>query len=137
MNEAAAQKIVSLQRCAVRARRALEAAGATFDSNPDAQDVAVLNVLRACETAIDLAHMLIRVRKIGLPTDSRDSFAILVRERLLPPELGTQLQKMVGFRNLAVHRYRELDLAIVRSVVERGLDDVLAFAEVVRAPLGA
>jgi len=40
--------------------------------------------------------------------------------------------KMVGFRNLAVHQYQELDLDLVESVIRVGLDDLLAFAEAVR-----
>jgi uncharacterized protein YutE (UPF0331/DUF86 family) len=115
MNRAAAQKISSLQRCVSRAREVLGRAGPSFASSFDAQDAAMLNALRACESAIDLANMLIRERKLGLPTDSRDSFAVLAREGLIASELAVRLQKMVGFRNLAVHRYRELDLAIVEA----------------------
>jgi uncharacterized protein YutE (UPF0331/DUF86 family) len=39
---------------------------------------------------------------------------------------------MVGFRNLAVHKYRELDLDILDSVVRKNLDDLLSFAQIVR-----
>lgn len=35
---------------------------------------------------------------------------------------------MVGFRNIAVHDYRRLDLAIVRAIVRTHLDDFAAFA---------
>jgi uncharacterized protein YutE (UPF0331/DUF86 family) len=35
---------------------------------------------------------------------------------------------MVGFRNIAVHEYQKLDTAIVESIIERNLDDVLSFA---------
>jgi uncharacterized protein YutE (UPF0331/DUF86 family) len=137
MNEAAVQKITSLQRCVERAREGLRSGGSAFSANYDAQDVAVLNTLRACEAAIDLANMVIRTRKLGMPVDSKDSFSILAREGAISVELGERLQKMVGFRNLAVHRYRALDLAIVESVIRRDLDDVLAFAELARRLLGA
>lgn len=33
-----------------------------------------------------------------------------------------------GFRNVAVHNYTRLDLAIVQSIVEQRLDDLLRFA---------
>jgi hypothetical protein len=36
----------------------------------------------------------------------------LVAAKLIPSELGTSLAKMVGFRNIAVHDYRALDLDI-------------------------
>jgi uncharacterized protein YutE (UPF0331/DUF86 family) len=42
---------------------------------------------------------------------------------------------MIGFRNLAVHQYRELDLDIFEAVIRKNLDDLLAFAEAVRPHL--
>lgn len=135
MSEVAAQKITTLQRCIARAREELGRGGAGFALDHTAQDAAILNVLRACEVAIDLANMLIRKRRLGIPTESRESFGILVREHLVDASLGARLQKMVGFRNLAVHRYRELDMNIVETVIRTSLDDLLAFAEVVRPHL--
>jgi hypothetical protein len=64
VNDTVALKVTSLQRCAARARSAYQHAGTQFHTNYDLQDVAVLNILRACETAIDLANMLIRSRHL-------------------------------------------------------------------------
>ncbi len=130
-----AQKVTSLQRCVSQARLALSTAGPDFKSNYLHQDAAVLNVIRACEIAIDLANMLIRKRRLGIPSESRDTFATLAREGLLERDLGSRLQKMVGFRNLAVHRYQDLDLDIVQAVIRNSLDDLLAFAQVVQPHL--
>lgn len=80
MTEVAAQKITSMQRCVARARDALAEAGAEFRTQYNLQDAAVLNVIRACDTAIDLANMVIRKRRLGIPGESRESFGILVRE---------------------------------------------------------
>ncbi len=135
-DEVVAQKITSLQRCVARAREAHARSGDTFRTNHDLQDIAVLNVIRACELAIDLANMLIRQAKLGIPSETRESFTILVRENLIDPRLGDRLQKMVGFRNLAVHQYRDLDPAIVESVIRRDLDDLLTFARVIHPLLG-
>jgi uncharacterized protein YutE (UPF0331/DUF86 family) len=44
---------------------------------------------------------------------------------------------MAGFRNLLVHGYDEVDLAIVRDVLEHHLGDLDAFVVTVRAQLGA
>jgi uncharacterized protein YutE (UPF0331/DUF86 family) len=129
------QKITSLQRCVARAREAYAAAGTEFRTNYNLQDAAILNVIRACDSAIDLANMAIRRRRLGVPNESRDSFATLVREGILDSELGDRLKRMVGFRNLAVHQYRELDLDILISVIGQNLEDLLAFAQGIRAEL--
>lgn len=131
MSEVLAQKITSLQRCVARAREARAEAGADFRTSYNLQDAAILNVIRACDTAIDLANMLIRRRRLGIPDESRESFAILSREKAIPVDLGERLQKMVGFRNIAVHQYRDLDLDIVETVITRQLDDLLEFAQAI------
>ena len=135
MTEVIAQKITSLQRSVARAREALTSAGTEFRTNYNLQDAAILNVIRACDTSIDLANMLIRKRRFGVPSESKDSFVILVRENAIPHGLGDQLKRMVGFRNLAVHQYRELDLDIVESVIRSNLDDLLEFAQIIRVQL--
>jgi uncharacterized protein YutE (UPF0331/DUF86 family) len=132
MNDVVVQKITSLQRCAARARDARKRAGNNFSRDFDLQDAAVLNVLRACETAIDLANMLIRQHRLGVPAESRESFDILAREGIIEPPIADRLKRMVGFRNVAIHQYRELDPDIVLAIIDRDLDDLLAFAETVR-----
>ncbi len=132
MNDVLAQKVASLQRSIARAREELSRSGKTFAVDYTAQDAAILNALRACETAIDLANMAIRKRRLGVPSESRESFGILVREGIIDADLGARLQRMVGFRNLAVHRYRELDIRIVEAVIAKDLGDLLKFAESIR-----
>jgi uncharacterized protein YutE (UPF0331/DUF86 family) len=130
-----AAKIATLLHCVKRAREEHAQAGEGFGTDFTRQDAAILNVLRACETAVDLANMLIRKRRLGFPSDTRDSFALLERGGLIPPELSERVQKMVGFRNVAVHQYRTLKMPIVESIIVKDLDDLLTFGETVRPHL--
>ena len=99
-----------------------------LEENFDAQDVIVLNLQRACEAAIDLAMHLVRIRQLGLPKDSREAFSLLESAGLIPKHLAERMRKMVAFRNIAVHDYRALDWAVVRSIVEKDVEDVRAFS---------
>lgn len=128
----AAAKIATLVRCVERARDERVQAGATFASDFTRQDAAILNVMRACETAVDLANMLIRTHRLGLPGEMKESFALLERGGFISPELSVRLQRMIGFRNIAVHQYKTLDLDIVDSVIAKDMDDLLRFAEQIR-----
>lgn len=123
------QKITSLQRCVARARDSRKRAGDDFVTDFDLQDAAVLNVIRACETAIDLANMAIRHDRLGIPAESREAYELLVREKRIPAGLGERMKKMVGFRNIAVHQYRSMSPEIVAAVIDSNLDDLLEFAE--------
>ena len=129
MSEIHLAKAASIQRSVGRARQECVAAGERFSEDLTRQDAAVLNVLRACETAIDLANALVRERQLGIPQSNRDSFRLLADAGVISRDLAERLQKMVGFRNVAVHRYRDLDVAVLVSVIRSDLEDLLRFAE--------
>ena len=77
MNDVVINKIQSIQRCVRRAREEYQANRDGFAGDYTRQDAALLNVVRACETAIDLANHVIRARKLGIPVSSADSFELL------------------------------------------------------------
>lgn len=125
--DALAQKSARLERCVLRAREEFSAA-TDFRHDFTRQDAAILNVQRACELAIDMANMVIGHESWGLPQSAREMFAILHRERLISAEEVSALQNMVGFRNVAVHEYDELDLGIAEHVIRHELDGLLSLA---------
>jgi uncharacterized protein YutE (UPF0331/DUF86 family) len=92
------------------------------------QDAIILNLQRACETSIDAAMHLVRVRRLGIPQETREAFDLLAGAGVLDTVLSERLKKMVGFRNVAIHEYQKLNLEIVRRIVVDHLDDFLAFA---------
>lgn len=132
MNDVVINKIQNIQRCIRRAREEYQRDPGGFATNYTLQDAAMLNVVRACETAIDLANHLIRVRKLGIPVSSADTFELLRAQGVIDPVLADQMKKMVGFRNAVVHQYTKVDLAIVQAVIVTELDKLLAFADQVK-----
>lgn len=121
------EKALTVQRCVIRAREQY-AVSADFATDHDRQDIAVLNIQRAYEAAIDIAFRIVRIRQLGAPTSNAGAFDILVFNSLLPAALGEALKKMIGFRNIAVHQYQKLDIAILESVIRSSLDDLLTFS---------
>ncbi len=132
MNDIVINKIQSIQRCVRRARDEYYADPDDFTTNFTRQDAALLNVLRACETAIDLANYVIRANKLGIPVSSADSFKLLGAERIIDNRLAERMQRMVGFRNTVIHQYTAVDLRIVQAVIVTDLDELLAFANRIR-----
>jgi uncharacterized protein YutE (UPF0331/DUF86 family) len=122
-------KAAIIERCIARAREELMAS-ADFASDFTRQDAAILNIERACDASIDIADRIVRLRGLGAPASSRDSVAKLVQAAIIDQHLADRLMRMMGFRNLAVHQYHKLDLAIVRAVIEKNLDDLLEFTAI-------
>lgn len=121
-------KAATIERCVGRAQAELAAAGANFTSDFTRQDAAILNVQRACEAALDMGQHIIRREKLGVPQSARDVFSLLGAAGWIEPMLVLNLQKMVGFRNIAVHDYQTLLIPIVVEVITKHLDDFLQYS---------
>jgi len=121
-------KAESIERCVrqIRIYYALPS-DTPFQTDYLRQDAIAANLLRACEQAIDLANHVIKIKQLGLPKASRESFRILADYAILTPDLALRMERMVGFRNILVHQYQKLDISIMIDVIEHRLDDLLAF----------
>jgi uncharacterized protein YutE (UPF0331/DUF86 family) len=121
-------KAAIIERCVARAREEYAKEPATFATDFTRQDAAILNIQRACEAALDAGQHLIRNRRLGVPQSARDVFALLAAGGLINADLADKLKKMVGFRNIAVHQYQDLLVAITIAVITHGLDALLDFS---------
>lgn len=127
MNDVALAKLASIRRCAQRIR---DVTGGDPErvQDLDVQDSVVLNLQRAIEAAIDLAAHLVSQHDWGLPDSLKAHFTILAREKVIDVTLCRHLEAMVGFRNIAVHDYEAIDVAILKRIVAERLSDLEAFA---------
>lgn len=98
-----------------------------FEEDHLKQDAIAINLQRAAEQAIDLANHVIRKSKLGLPKESKESFEILAKAKIIPDDLADKLIGMVGFRNIMVHDYQEMDIKIMIDVIEHHLDDLIVY----------
>lgn len=87
----------------------------------------------AIQAALDVASHIVSDERLGEPQTNRELFDLLERHGDLTPALAAALRNMAGFRNILVHGYDTVDLAIVRDVLEHRLDDLLTFVRSVRA----
>lgn len=124
-------KIEIIERCLGRIEE-------VYESNPKnledytKQDSIILNIQRACEAAIDLAMHIVSVRRLGIPQNSRDAFEVLLKYEIIDQALCKKLKAMVGFRNIAVHNYQVVELAVIQQVIENHLGDFIEFVNVIQ-----
>ena len=102
---------------------------AELATNYTQQDSIILNIQRACQAALDMANYVIRLKKLGIPQNARESFQLLGDNGLVSAPLTGSMKKMVGFRNIAVHEYQKLNIDILKSVIENHINDINGFAE--------
>ncbi len=123
-------KAAIIERCVSRVREEYAGERANLSDDQTRQDAILLNLQRACEASIDAAMHLLRTRRLGVPQQSREAFEMLADAELIAPDLSKRMMRMVGFRNIAAHDYRKLDMAIVASIIEDRLDDFLELSAV-------
>ncbi len=128
MDEVLLQKAATIERCLRRIEEEYRGHETELETNYSRQDAIVLNLLRACEAAIDMAMHVVRLRRLGLPQTSREAFVLLEKAGLISPSLSQRMQAMVGFRNVAVHDCQALSLPILRQILEERLPDFLEFS---------
>ncbi len=123
MSDVVLNKIQTIERCLKRIREEYIGYEEEFENNYTKQDSVILNLERASQAAIDIATHIIKVRKLGLPNSSRELFDMLYNDGIISQEICKNMQAMVGFRNIAVHDYQNLNLEIVISIIQNHLTD--------------
>ena len=71
--------------------------------------------------------------RLGEPRTNREVFALLAQVGWIDATLLDSLSRMVGFRNILVHGYDDVDLDVVRDVLECRLTDLETFVAAIRA----
>jgi uncharacterized protein YutE (UPF0331/DUF86 family) len=119
-------KAAAIQRCL---RRIEEVTGLkpTSLADQNTQDIFVLNLQRAIQSAIDLATHIIAANGLGLPDTIRGNFEFLEQANIIGRDLSRKMQSMVGFRNIAIHQYQTLELDILKAILEKRLKDLEEF----------
>jgi len=119
-------KIAAIQKCLRRIRD-------VTDLNPDRldeldiQDIFVLNLQRAIQSAIDLATHVIASEGLGISDTVRGNFVLLKNAKIITQSLSKKMQSMIGFRNIAIHDYQTLDVDILKSILSKHLKDLEQF----------
>ena len=120
-------KAAIVERCVRRMMEEARACPALDD--PTHVDALTLNIERACQAAIDMAMHVVADRHLGVPQSTADAFWLLQRAGLIDPPLAAALHGMVGLRNVAIHQYDQLDMNVLRWVIESVHQDWMRLGE--------
>jgi uncharacterized protein YutE (UPF0331/DUF86 family) len=73
---------------------------------------------------LTLIESCVSDRRLGEPRTNRELFDLLHRDGWLEAALAGTLRNMAGFRNVLVHGYDDVDLAVVRDVLDHHISDL-------------
>lgn len=127
MDDIGLNKIATVEKCIGRINEEYIGFEGDFYNNFSKQDCIILNIQRTAQACIDLAMHIVRIHKLGLPQNSRDIFILLAEKQIISNTTSQKMQKMVGFRNIAVHDYQALNIDIVIDIINHKLLDFKSF----------
>ena len=119
-------KVASIQRCLGRIREVTGLDPASLD-DIDIQDIFILNLQRAIQACLDLAAHVVASEGLGVPETMRGNFVLLKNKNLLSPEIASKMERMTGFRNIAILDYQALNPEILKSILSNNLKDIEEF----------
>lgn len=91
------------------------------------------NLQTAIQAMLDVAATIVANHHLGAPSTNAALFDLLAQTGWMTADRAPVFRRIVGFRNILVHRYVEIDVGIIRSIVDRHLEDLLDFVRLVRA----
>ncbi len=122
------EKLESLRRCLGRIREKCPESAQALARDIDAQDILVLNLSRAVQLCVDIGAHLISHSNRPAPQTMGETFTVLADMGLLSETTALAMRRAVGFRNIAVHGYENLNITIVYKIATDHLADFRAFA---------
>ncbi|MDP6980411.1 MAG: DUF86 domain-containing protein [Myxococcota bacterium] len=122
------EKLESLRRCVERIRSRCPEQASQLASDPDLQDIVALNLTRAVQICVDIAAVVISSSPLPAPDTMGAAFDALAELEVIDEGLARQMKAAVGFRNIAVHSYQQIDWAIVHRLCGENVNDFRRFA---------
>lgn len=124
-------KVATIQRCLMRIHQVTALDPARLDVQ-DVEDIFVLNLQRAIQACIDLGAHVLAAEGFEMPATLREIFGTLEQRGSLSAHSSQHMQKMCGFRNIAVHDYQTISKPILKTILVNHLKDLEDFyAEIV------
>ena len=99
-----------------------------FTSEPALHHLAERYLHLACESVLDIAQHVIANRGYTQASSYRNAIEVLEEEGLIDEDLSARLQRWMGFRNILVHLYLDIDHSRVYDAIREDLGDFETFA---------
>lgn len=125
------RKLDALTRCVGRIEEKRPSTLEQLIANIDTQDIISINLERAVQVSVDIGAHIISDLSVPPPKTMGEVFAILSAQGVISVESDVALRRAVGFRNLSVHAYDQVDWERVFDIIHERLDDFRNFAKAI------
>lgn len=125
------RKLAELEECLGQIREFSSLSIEEYSGDWKTQRIVERTLQIMIELCIDIAGHIISDKKLRVPVTYADTFKSLAEAGLISSEVFRVMEKMAKFRNIVVHQYERVDVAIVIMILREHLDDFLAFRDAI------
>jgi uncharacterized protein YutE (UPF0331/DUF86 family) len=122
-------KLEILKRYVDRIKSKTPGSSKALSEEPDRQDIILMNLQRSVKMCVDIAAYILTHSNIPPPMSMTDAFYQLNMLEIISKETSEKMQRSVGFRNIAIHEYDDINWDIVYSILCHHVNDFKAFAK--------
>ncbi|MBN2374288.1 DUF86 domain-containing protein [bacterium] len=108
----------------------------SFIKDIDVQESILFNLQMAIQNCIDIAAHIVSEKCLGVPGSTNEMFYLLQENGYLDWEISEKMIKAVGFRNLIVHEYGNVELDHVFKIARDDIEDLNEYVTTVFKKLG-
>lgn len=124
-----AEKLESLRRCIQRIQEKTPPDSESLTTEPDLQDILILNLTRAVQLCVDVGSHIISASGETAPATMGDVFNTLDKLGVITSAVCESMKKAVGFRNIAIHNYEAINWEIVFAICKKSPADFCEFVK--------
>lgn len=121
-------KLDSLYRCIKRLKEKTPREKEKLLNDIDLQDIIAVNLVRAVQIAVDIGAHIIAKSEEPPPSNMGQAFTRLETLQIISTTTAKSMRSAVGFRNISVHSYDDIDWDIVWSIITLHIDDFRKYA---------
>lgn len=117
------RKLDSLARCIHRIETKRPTEFERLLEDIDLQDILAINLERSVQLSVDIGTHILSNVSTTPPATMGEVFRLLAQHHVISEDISMTLRKAVGFRNLAVHAYEQVDWQRVFNIVHNHIDE--------------
>ena len=116
-------KIASIEHNLNRLKEKSNLTWERFQNDLDVQDIVLHNLQLAIQICIDMGSHIIADENWEVPSTMGNTFRVLSTHKVISPDMADTMVSMVGFRNILIHEYEEVDLKRVYDILTNHLNN--------------
>ena len=102
-----------------------------FQSDTKLRKAIEWSIVSAVEICINIGRHIISEKSYRIPENNREVFEVLQENHGIDDQTLERMKMAVGYRNMAIHRYGDIDSNTTFIIMKQNYEDIECFLETV------